>query len=187
MDPVIKKSNILILKGVFPEDFSSIDNVFTKKDEATKPDSISVYTKLPKRFTGTENWPKVCNLRCRYCDLLINDYPRFIPRNPELGKDGIIESDVDGPFNTWNCCIKHIELAYPRDQRWDASRLTCMVASQFEGKRIIKILPSPDKYIMKQYCGEDGCTPKEYMDKIHTMNNNYDISKHRLEDFRGSD
>ncbi len=179
MDLNFKKTNLLILRGVFPRDFTASDNT-VNQSKADYP----VYTKIPKKFVNVEGWPKISNLKCWNCDQIFQTYPKFVPMNPERDKDGNDVCDSIGNFCEWNCVVRYINEKYSYNEQWDLLKLVCVFAAKFTGRRREKIMPSPDKTEMKQYCGEEGITPKQYREKMEQINADYDLSLYRLDDFR---
>ena len=183
----IKRTNLLILRGVYPKDFAPVDSIYDKSAveiEKKVIEPVVVYTEIPKKFTSVESWPQFSNLKCWSCDQLPTSYPKFIPMNPEKDKDGNDICDPYGHFDEWNCAARFVEKEFPREQQWDALQLICLIESRFSGKRREKIMPAPSKTLMKAYCGKAGITPKQYKEKIMQLNSEYDISSYRLEDFR---
>jgi hypothetical protein len=182
----VKGSNLLVLKGVYPGNFAPVDYIY-EKNKTFEPKAIEpsvVYTEMPKKFTSVENWPKYSNLKCWECDRIPSSYPKFIPTNLEKDKDGHEICDPYGHFDEWNCAIRFITKEMPKDQQWDLLQSVCLFESKFSGKRREKIMPSPPKYLMKAYCGQRGITLKQYNDKISQLNNDYDLTCWRLDQFK---
>jgi hypothetical protein len=184
-----KKSNLLILKGIFPADFTPGESVVvTKKaahtEQSVKSEPTTVYSELPKCFRDVPSWPKSSNLKCWACDLLFTLYPKFVPMNPERDCDGNDICDALGNFCQWNCVVKYIRTVFPKDQQADMERLVCIFQEKFTGRRREKIPPSPDKTERKEYCGEKGLTVKQFRDKIEQLNSEYDLSTYKLDHFK---
>lgn len=189
MDQPIKRTNLLTLRGVYPKDFAS-DPIYDKVGpdvEKKIAEPVVVYTELPKKFTSVDTWPKFSNLKCWECDLLPTSYPRFIPMDPEMDKDGNDTCTPYGHFHKWNCAVRYVMREFPRDQQPDVLELICIFESKFSGKRREKIMPSPPKTLMKAYCGKDGITPKQYEDKIMQLDNDYGLSSYLMNHFTSGD
>lgn len=181
MDTVFKKINILILKGVYPKDFGPIDAVYEKLEY-----NSMVYTNIPKKFTTPESWPRVSNLKCWECDQLFHTYPKFIPTCPE--KDGDNDTAIPlGNFCEWNCAVLYVYKNYPTNQQPDILKMICLIAGKFARRRILKIMPSPNKTIMKQYCGDEGLTPQQYKESIAMLNAEYELGIYKLEQFKAGE
>ena len=186
MDRTTKKTNLLIIRGVFPKDFTS-GTVQKIKPQFDDRKIIPVYTVIPKRFTGVAKWPTSSNLKCWTCDRLFSGYPRFLPSNPERTATGDDYCDAEGNFHSWNCVASWIESKLPRAQQWDANRLICLFESKFTGRMREKILPSTDKTKRKEYCGDHGLTMEQYDASIDKLNNEYDLTTYKMDHFKTSD
>lgn len=173
MDP-IGISKTLTLKGVFPKDFTK-PPIYTPAHSSHAVEKQVIYTETPKKFLSVEQWPQFSNLRCWECGLVLTSYPRFIPKNPDRDANGSDICDVEGVFNTWNCVVGYVYKNYPQEQRWDILEAILIFEAKFSGKRKVKIMPNPPKTLMKDYCGESGITPKQYMEKIENLNQDYDL------------
>src|SRR5271170_3231805 len=104
MDKPPKKTNLLILRGVYIKDFSPIDFIYDKNSKRElKIESDTVYTEIPKKFISVATWPQFSNLKCWNCDQLPDSYPCFIPINLELDNKSNDICDVYGHFDNWNC------------------------------------------------------------------------------------
>lgn len=183
MDPQPVRSNILILKGVYPKDFAPIDTIYEKLPPV-QPEANVVYTEMPRKFTSTRTWPEFSNLKCWECDQMPTGSPKFIPVNPERDADGNDICDVYGHFDEWNCAVRYIEREFSREQQWDALKLLTLFESKFSGRRREKIMPAPSKTAMKAYCGPSGITTKQYREKIASLNTDYDLSEYKLENYK---
>lgn len=179
---LVKKSNLLILRDVYPTDFASIDHIYEKtQPEPAQSQNNVVYTEIPKKFISVETWPQFSNLKCWECDQTPTGYPRFIAVNPERDKDGNDICDVFGNFDEWNCAQRYILREFPDEQKWDAIQTLLLFESKFSGRKKEKIIPSPSKTMMKAYCGKNGLTPKQFREKIISINNEYDLTEYKLE------
>jgi hypothetical protein len=185
MDRPIKKTNLLILRGVSLKDFLSIESIFDKKtSECLKSEPVIVYTELPKKFLGMDTWPTFSNLKCWECDQLPISYPKFTPLNPEKDRIGNYICDIHGHFCEWNCVVSYVIKTFPKDQQWDILQYICLFESIFSGLKKEKIMPAPPKTLMKSYCGRDGITPKQWRDKLAQLNNDYSLTHYKLEHYR---
>lgn len=186
-----KRTNLLILRGVYPKDFAPIDSIYEKSSSTdvtqVKLEPIVVYTEIPKRFISVESWPNFSNLKCWECDQLPASYPKFIPVNPERDKDGNDVCETHGHFCEWNCAVRFVAKEFPKEQQWDTLQSICLFESKFSGKRREKIIAAPSKTCMKQYCGNSGITPKQYREKMAMLNSQYDLSNYKLQHFRDLD
>ncbi len=186
-------NNIVIFKGVFYNDLLQTDKKrLTTREfiESLKIESIQTYSSIPKKFTSVEDWPKMTNLHCWNCDRTFSSYPKFIPKNPEtIYINGKLEThwDPEGNFCEWNCVIDWIRSRLPQNRQWDAEQDTCTVAGKFSHKKIVRIMPSPQKTMMKHYCGENGISEKQYQELINRLNTDYDLTSYKLEHFKESD
>ena len=194
----IKTNNILVLKGVYILDFSTDNLPTTVTTEFTgRPTTYTRYISLPKQFISPDDWPKVSNLKCWSCDRLFESYPKFVPLDPELISlnDKLVTAwEPRGNFCGWNCVIDYIRTRLPKNKQWDAEQDTCKVAemfakamSAFAYKPVIRIMPSPEKTLMKPYCGNDGITEEEYQSMVNALNTNYDLSSYKMEHYHSSD
>lgn len=177
---VPKCTNLLILRGVYPKDFDFIptaypENVIMGVDED--------YTDMPSKFTSVKDWPKFSNLKCWTCDQIPTDYPKFIAMNVEVDKRGNKICDPHGHFHEWNCAISYISTFFPKETVGDVIDDTCYFESLFSGNHRRKIMPSPPKTRMKQYCGNRGITVKKYNDLINELNNTYSLGTYKLTHF----
>lgn len=190
MDQPLKKTNILILRGVYPKDFAPVDNIYEKTNpdvDRSKIEPAIVYTDMPKKFTSVATWPRFSNLKCCECDQLPTSYPKFIPQNPEKDNAGEDICDVFGHFCEWNCAVRFAQKEFPKEQQPDILQYICLFESKFSGKRKEKIMPCPRKTEMKAYCGNNGITPKQWREKLDAINNDYSLTNYKLEHFREVD
>ncbi len=179
---ITKSSNLLIIREIFPDDFSRIDGIYVIKKNQIQ-EKANIYTEMPKRFTSVESWPVFSNLRCWECDRLPTSYPKFIPINPEKDPNGNDTCDVYGHFDEWNCASRYIMHEMPKEQQWDLAEFLCLFESKFSGKRREKIMPSPPKTMMEMYCGSRGVSPLKYKEKIEQINNDFDLGLFKMSHF----
>lgn len=187
----VKRTNLLILRGIYPKDFAPTDSIYEKtivnETEKTRTEPLVVYTEIPKRFTSVDTWPKFSNRKCLSCDLMPESYPAFIPHDPERDANGNDVCDVDKRehFCTWNCGARYVEKEYPKDQIWDTLKTMCLFESKFTGKLREKIPSAPSKTLMIQYGGE--LTPKQFREKINQLNIDYSLSNYQMHSFTHGD
>src|SRR5271154_6208029 len=131
------RSNLLILRGVFPKDFTTTINDVIMQ---SRVEPQVVYTDMPKKFVHMADWPTFSNLKCWECDQIPTDAPIFIPTNLEKNESGEDMCDPYGHFNSWNCAIRFIMREFPKEQQWDALEAVCLFESKFSGKRKEKIM-----------------------------------------------
>lgn len=184
MDIQFKGSNLLILRGVFPNDFTLTNSIFDAPRVQYLPEQPESYNDLPRQFTSVENWPKFSTLKCWECDQIPMSYPKFIPINPSKDAENRDICDVFGHFCEWNCAVSFVMKELPPDQRWDTLRYLCLFESKFTGRRREKIPPCPPKFLMKAYCGSSGITPKEWRDRLQSLNNEYYVSVYKIDQLR---
>jgi len=123
------------------------------------------YQRLPRQFTGVDQWPTSSNLKCWHCDIVIGDIrPKFIPSDPTK-RGNIVHCDAYGAFNSWACAVAYSDINFNGSKRADSRNLIATFAREIDG--IIDIIhPAPHRTIMSAYCGESGITPEEYLAKI---------------------
>lgn len=160
----ITKSCLLILRGIFPNDFLSADQYAHELKE------IEVaYTDIPKKFTSVATWLTSSNLKCWNCDLYTNSFPKFIPLNYEMDISGDI-CEPYGNFCEWNCAAAYISKEFPKDQQRDLLYTLTLFESKFSGKRKERIVPTLPKTLMKCYSGNKGLTQKQWKSKMEELN-----------------
>jgi hypothetical protein len=134
-----KRTNLLILTGVFDFSESTVQANTTSKQ----------YSQIPKRFTSVATWPKNTNLLCWSCGNSFSDYPKFVAMNPEI-KNGDDICDVKGNFCRWPCASNYIDKEMPKSQKKDLHRFLTIFESKFS-KRRKEIIPcSPPKAMLKE-------------------------------------
>jgi len=154
MDAIPISVNFLILRGVFPGDFNT-----TTPKKVTPVETI--YTEIPKTFTGVANWPTSSNLKCWECDQMPDSYPKFIPQYPTMNQSGDTCS-VFGHFDEWSCAVRYVRREFPAMQQWDTLKILCIFESKFSGKLKNALPEAPPKTLMKAYCGSGGITLQEF-------------------------
>lgn len=179
---VANPSNILVFRGVYAR---HIDSPVESREtvlslvERMRGTSITSRPPLPRVFTGVDSWPKMTTLKCWTCDLIPTGFPRFIPQDPIIGGVPL------GNFCDWPCAVDYIRCRLSKNKQWDAEKNVALVASLFAGRQIIKISASPLKTCMYEYCGDGGISPDDYRDLIAKLSQEYSLSSHRIDDFRG--
>jgi hypothetical protein len=187
----ICQPNILFLRGCFLSDCKTIEDLFDARlmvgecnrnnfEEFKELD----YDKIPKIFTGTEDWVKQTNLKCWYCDLNFHNIPIFIPTSLEdSDKSNSIcgNMDVMGNFCSWNCATGYINTYYTSDTKWEYHELLKLLYKIFTGNIVEDIIESPPKTKMVQYGGN--MTKLEYTEEISKSitKNNMSISHSKIE------
>lgn len=173
------KSNLIILRGVYPADFA-------RRQPLTRPVpkvEVSIYTSLPDIFDGPENWPHHSNLRCWNCTLLFRGRPKFAPRFPS-GKDTNFRCTAVGNMCSWACAARYVLDKFPRNEQIDALDLICLIEAMFTGKpRRFRIQPAPDKTIRAEYCGIGGMSSAEYVEAVAEIEQSMTIED-RFDDWR---
>lgn len=159
-----KKTDILILRGVFIDDFLG-----KPLDISKKP--LINYSNIPSKFTSVEEWPELTNLKCWECDRLVTGRPKFIPINCKKTANDADVCNVLGNFDEWSCAVRYVMTQMPPDQRYDLLQAIYIYEAKFSGKKKLIIHPSPPKILMKTYCGNAGLTPEEYQKKIDDLYN----------------
>jgi hypothetical protein len=173
----VRKSDLLIIKGVFKADFKGEKSVYSGAPTVT---STCKYISLPTVFRDVTVWKHLhTNLKCWECDLSIGSYPKFIPRNPRVENVRDV-CDVDGAFCEWGCVVRYIS-KFDKQKFLDTLRTVCLFESKFTGKYREYIAPAPSKTSRKEYCGESGLSVKEFRDKCAQVNNDYQLMTFKVE------
>jgi hypothetical protein len=172
------KSDILVIKGVYAEDFETNKSVYSKvKSCAPTCD----YIPLPKLFTSADEWKKIhSNLICWECNLGISGYPKFVPTNPRV-EGGADVCDPLGAFCEWGCVVRYITTIYPKIKAVDLLQSVSIFESKFTGRYREHIPMSISKTERKEYCGEGGLTVKEFREKNAQMDNEYQLLTFKME------
>ncbi len=180
MDNQIKKVNLLILRGVYISDFTTPLPVRLPQESSH---TELVYTEIPKKFTSVAEWPTFSTLKCWICDLLPESYPRFVPTNPEVDKDGRDICDPRGNFCEWNCVVRYVKKEYDKDEQPDILKAVSLFESKFSGVYKAVIVPSPPKTTMSAYCGKNGLTVKQWRNEVIKLNSDYGLVHFKMEHF----
>lgn len=183
--------NILFLRGCFLSDCKTIEDIFDARLMIGESDKNSFeefkeikYDKIPKTFTGVENWIKQTNLKCWFCDLNFYNAPVFIPTSLEDSANSTSvcgNMDVMGNFCSWNCAAGYINIHYTDDRKWEYHELLKILYKTFTGKSIEDIIESPPKTKMVQYGGN--MTQLDYTEEVSNLiaKNNMSIIHGKLE------
>jgi hypothetical protein len=122
------------------------------------PESIHPPDKIPRTFTGLEDWPLHTNLRCWVCDFTFDDRPKFVSPYVREAENGGIEFGVLGNMCTFNCAElwieEHLGARASNEERWRAQENLCLVYFLFTGRRTAHIKPAPKKTEMRKYGGD---------------------------------
>lgn len=159
MFPTLRK-NILVLRGVNCDDVITMGPVSIVT--TTQETRGSIYTSMPTRFTGIDNHPKWTNLKCWYCDLMPQGYPKFIPRNIELKADGQLHCDTEGVFSHWSCAAEYCYANLNDTARIDALDGIRTIMSVINGRPVTTIRRPIPKTKRQCYCGDGGYSDAEY-------------------------
>jgi hypothetical protein len=169
MEPPYQRPNILRLPEVTIGDYIGLedfvdnqrllaagDDSRTLDPEDPAPEHIHPPDKIPRVFTGIEDWLTNTNLRCWQCGFTFDGPPKFVPTYVRESDEGGIEFGVHGNMCTFNCAELWISINYAgkEDQRWRAQENLCLVYFLFTGRRIARIRPAPNKTELRQYGGE---------------------------------
>jgi hypothetical protein len=162
-----KAPNILRLTGIRMADYVPVEDVADAilMDGGTDnlvdvpaPESIMPPDKIPRTFSGLEDWPMHSNLKCWMCDHTFDDRPKFVPTHVREGENGGIEFGVKGNFCTFNCAelwiLTHLGGRAGNKERWGTQDGLCLVYFMFTGRRVSRIKPAINKTELRQYGGE---------------------------------
>jgi hypothetical protein len=168
MDNVYRPPSILRLTGITLADYVPVEDMADRRlldpstDEAgaeteITPEEIQPLDKIPRVFTGLEDWPHRTNLRCWWCGFTFDDRPKFEVTYVREAESGI-EFGVRGNMCTFNCAEAWIELNYGghanNEKRWRAQDNLCLAYFMFTGRRVSRIKPAPSKTELRQYGGD---------------------------------
>jgi hypothetical protein len=162
MEVPYRPPNILRLTGITLADFVPIEDVADQNwtsaadDIQLDDDAIHPPDKIPRTFTGLEDWPHTTNLRCWQCDFTFDDRPKFIPTYVCETEDDRIEFGVLGNMCTFNCAELWIITNYAgkEEQQWRAQDNLRLVYFLFTGRHVDRIKPAINKTELKKYGGE---------------------------------
>jgi len=174
------------LKGIKLSDFRTPEDDFESKlmeniNDVLTTDMNSKYQANPSIFTTMETWIKSTKCHCWACAGEFLGEPIFIPSYIKKKEDGKIEMGTYGNFCSFNCAQKWINEKHKYDGTHDdKTRYLKILYEKFTGKKIQKIIESPDKTIMKQYCGDSGIEFAEYRKIIMSLNYDYDLAGYKL-------
>jgi len=170
MESVYKPPNILRLTGITLRDYVPVEDVADARlldngtdgraaePEDPAPESTHPPDKIPRVFTGLDDWPLHTNLRCWQCDFTFDDRPKFVPTHVREAENGGIEFGVLGNMCTFNCAELWIETHLggraSNEERWRAQDNLCLVYLIFTGRRVSRIKPAPRKTELRHYGGD---------------------------------
>lgn len=184
MDSGYRKANILFLRGITLDDVKAAMETLEKKflQHYSDPTPQILYNAMPERFRGMDSWPRETNLKCWQCDCTFKSMPWFMPSDLYRDRDGMIVMDPHGVFCTPNCVQAYIELRFKGEPgRYDKERNLRILVKMVTGKTIEKIIPSPDKTKMEQYCGNGGITYSQYRKMIDDIAADYELVGNKME------
>jgi hypothetical protein len=194
MNNLIRVNNIITIHGIFLKDLNNLIEIKQPKTispsdfaECIRSNSYTTYSSIPKKYVQPKDWPKMTDIKCWNCDRNFNKYPKFIPINPQfefVSGVQIVTWEPHGNFCEWNCAVAYLEKEFSKDLIKNIKDSLFKIASEFSGKKILTIIPSPSKTIMKQYCGNNGITERQYQDLIDKLNTDYDLGCYKLEHLR---
>lgn len=170
-----KEPNILFLKGIHLDDIIPIEDLY-QQEILNSIDGTSqeienkeiIYNKIPKQFTTLENWTKTTNLRCWFCSLKFKTMPWFIIENTNYYSEGI-KYDIKGNFCSCGCLMGFVKKFYNNRDNFDIYQYVYKLYNIFYNKKIMEIMPSPEKYNLKIYGGDYDID--EYKNEIKKINN----------------
>lgn len=164
MDSAYKRRHILRLTGVkLGDDYVPVEDVADSRlmesaADATDGQACEPPDKIPRVFTGLENWPMRTNLKCWMCDFTFDNSPKFVVQYAGIGENGGIEFGVLGNMCTFNCAELWIETNLggraSNEERWRYQDNLCLAYLMFTGRRVARIKPAPAKTELKAYGGE---------------------------------
>jgi hypothetical protein len=182
-------TSILFLRGCFPEDCDSIEDLFdarildaTLDDEAYDMKKV-MYDSIPHKFVEFKSWPRTTNLLCWTCDSSFHNIPIFIPCSIEPSAAGIANDekktvigsmDVLGNFCSWNCAAAYINTTFKGTDKWERHEFLKILYKRFTQEGITEIVPSEPKTVMEQYGGFK--TRQEYREKLEAANDKYETA-----------
>ncbi len=164
-----KEQNILFLKGIHLEDILSVEDMYQREllDNIDETVVEIIYDKIPKHFTTLEEWHKTTNLLCWFCTLKFKDIPWFIIENVNHTSEGY-KFDIKGNFCSCGCLLGFIKINYNERNDFDIYRSVYKLYNIIYKKKILEILPSPNRYNLKIYGGD--LSIDEYQKEIKKIN-----------------
>lgn len=194
-----KKSNILFLRGIYPNQLETLEEEFGNRliEEAGLDcgnyssygmEEIT-YDKIPPVFVNVETWPKTTNLHCWSCSIEFPTRPYFIPERIKNRKEGGTEMLTHGVFCSANCAIRYLDTEYGvsdgnlsnKLSKWDAYHGVKIVHRLFTSKTVEKIAPSLPKTMMKQYGGN--LTKAQYRELLTKFDEDHTLNSYKVSDF----
>jgi len=194
-----KKSNILFLRGVYPDQLETLEEEFGNRliEEAGLENDFNAlnlteeitYDKIPPVFTSLESWPKSTNIDCWSCSIEFTTRPYFIPERIKNRREGGTEMLTHGVFCSANCAIRYLNTDYGESgsvspsklSKWDAYHGVKIVHRIFTSKQVEKIAPSPPKTLMKQYGGD--LTKAQYRELLAKFDDEHTLNNFKVKDF----
>lgn len=175
-------NKIIFINDIFIEDIAEINKLAEKRInnfcENFLPTSAIYnttlnknYILLPTHFYSLNKWIKYTNLHCWYCDCTFNSIPVFIPKSIDFAnKKNEYCIRTYGCFCSFNCAKKYININYKKlEINLNKTNMLNYLFEIFNKKKVIEILESPNKYLMKKYGGD--LTIIEYKNKIQSLCN----------------
>jgi hypothetical protein len=158
--------HIIYLDGVTLDDYSNIEDTFTKTlmEHIADADTSNrvVYDKIPPYFTGMETWPKHTNLHCWNCDFAFASFPVFLPIHIEHTENGIKMSTL-GNFCTFYCAASYDMYMY--DNVYANNLLYLM--KHVTGKAVKFVNLAHRKVSMEKYGGD--LSDMEFQEKLRLL------------------
>lgn len=170
-------SNLLVLKGVYFDDFKSK----SLYDEKVVQPQKTLKTKLPKIFRSADEWSSLySNLRCWECGLIPVSYPKFIPENPR-SIDGEEICNVNTHFCEWTCVIRYIYHNYHPTKATDLIKIVLRFESLFSGQLRHHIEPALPKTDMAMYRSDGGLSEDEFRERNKKIESEFGLSTWKME------
>jgi hypothetical protein len=160
MEIMYTESNILFLRGCFPNNCDNIEDLFDERIiRESNPDSYDsiIYDKIPSVFESLTEWPMKNNLKCWNCDSDFNNIPIFIPSylgryTPHNNLKKVIKTL--GNFCKWGCASRYIDDNFRRDDKWEKHALLKQLYNTFTGRNINDIIMAPKRVRLHIYGGD---------------------------------
>jgi hypothetical protein len=152
-----KVPKILFIKSVFIKDCIPIDDLFEQQiiDQLLIETPIITYVPLPSTFFSLDTWIQKTNIKCWYCDLNFDNMPIFIPTNiDKIDDSNKYHISTHGCFCSFGCSISYNNIHNQNIcDRINNKEMIFYLYNIFYTNLVRDIMPSPNKYIMKQYGG----------------------------------